>query len=65
MRKNENYGVDNRLIILCCKTLGTSCHHLIVNVHTSNLLETKYPDIYHSCDVWHKAKKLKKALAEV
>ena len=29
------------------------------------LIETKYPDVYHSRDVWHKAKKLKKALAEV
>ena len=27
--------------------------------------ETKYPSVYHSRDVWHKAKKLKKALAEV
>jgi len=29
------------------------------------ITETKYPTVYHSRDVWHKAKKLKKALAEV
>lgn len=27
-------------------------------------LETNYPTVYHSLDVWHKSKKLKKALGE-
>ena len=26
---------------------------------------TKYPDIFHSLDVWHKAKRLRKALTNV
>jgi len=28
-------------------------------------IETQYPSVYHSRDVWHKAKLLKKAIAEV
>ena len=28
-------------------------------------VETQYPQMLHSLDVWHKSKKLKKALAEV
>ena len=29
------------------------------------VLGSKYPNVFHSLDVWHKSKKLKKALAEV
>ena len=46
------------------KTLGTVV--VIINLYMLHMLtETKYPSVYHSRDVWHKAKKLKKALAEV
>ena len=38
---------------------------MFVFIHASNITETKYPNVYHSHNVWHKAKKLKKALAEV
>ena len=27
--------------------------------------ETRYPEIFHSLDVWHKSKKLQKVLAKV
>jgi len=26
---------------------------------------TKHPDIFHSLDIWHKSKKIRKALAKV
>ena len=32
---------------------------------TVHSVETQYPQMLHSLDVWHKSKKLKKALAEV
>lgn len=48
------------------KTLGIPFVTLIIVVCVYHiLLETNYPGIYHSRDVWHKSKKLKKALAEV
>lgn len=46
------------------KTLGMVVVH--INLYMLQILtETKYPSVYHSRNVWHKVKKLKKALAEV
>ena len=46
------------------KIIGTfKVYHCCV--HTFVFKETKYPNMVHSLDVWHKAKILKKALAEV
>ena len=36
-----------------------------VNILCTMFVETQYPSVYHSCDVWHKAKLLKKTLSEV
>jgi len=46
------------------KTLGKP---QIILVHNSlcKVLATRYPDIHHSYDVWHKSKKLRKAVDEV
>ena len=46
------------------KTLSMFIIHRYIDT-CFNCSETKYPSVYHSRDVWHKAKKLKKALAEV
>jgi len=47
------------------KTLGMCS---AVRIHMENFIcriATKYPSIHHSYDIWHKSKKLQKALTEV
>lgn len=48
------------------KTLG-NFYKLCALIHNAYdiTIETDYPAIHHSRDVWHKAKKLRKALSEV
>ena len=36
-----------------------------MHVHFLLCLDVKHPSIHHSMDIWHKAKKLRKALNEV
>ena len=37
----------------------------LVHNYVYAILATKYPSIFHSLDVWHKEKKLRKALTKV
>ena len=37
----------------------------VIGIYICVSVETNYPAVHHSLDVWHKSKKLKKALGEV
>ena len=43
--------------------LGKSLVKIVLHVHVH--VATSHPEVFHSLDVWHKAKKLRKALNKV
>ena len=66
-RTERNVNVTEIVTDASTSVLNDLCKHVcnLQPIKTVFFIATKYPQIHHSMDVWHKLKKLKKALHEV